>query len=136
MGGIITTLIVAVCGIFASQGFWTWLSTKRSKKSGLEAKIDAVDTKVTSLGEDVNTLRNIISQDQAITSRARILNFENDLCNNRKLTKETFDCIMDDIDRYEKYTAYHSDFKNGKTVLTVEHIKSVYAEKLKQQAFD
>ena len=84
----------------------------------LDRKIDTVDTK----GDERF----------AVSSRVRILRFEDELQEKRKHSKDSWDQAMSDIDYYETYCNSHPEFKNNQTVATVEHIKNGYMERLEK----
>lgn len=71
----------------------------------------------------------------AISVRVRILRFADEMMEGRKHSKDSFDQVMGDITEYEKYCVDHPDFKNNQTVLTSEHIKRSYAERLEKGDF-
>ncbi len=86
---------------------------------------------------------NIINQDiictlderYAISSRVRILSFNDELLLNVKHSKGYFDQILMDIDTYEEYCLKHPDFKNSITVSAVENIKDHYENCIKNNNF-
>ena len=85
----------------------------------LDRKIDMVDAK----GDER----------YAVSSRVRILRFEDELQEKRKHSKDSWDQAMSDIDYYENYCQVHPKFKNNQTVATVEHIKNGYMERLEKR---
>lgn len=89
----------------------------------LDQKIDRVDTK----GDERF----------AVSARVRILRFEDELQENRKHSKDSWDQVMSDIDYYEEYCApgVHPEFKNNQTVATIEHIQHGYRERLEKRDF-
>lgn len=87
----------------------------------LDLKIDKVDAK----GDERF----------AISSRVRILRFEDELQEERKHSKDSWDQVMADIDYYDEYCAAHPKFKNNQTVATVEHIQHGYRERLEKRDF-
>lgn len=72
---------------------------------------------------------------EAISVRVRILKFEDELQEGRHHSKDSFDQVLSDITFYEQYCSSHPDFKNNQTVVTVEHIKKVYHERLEKRDF-
>ena len=87
----------------------------------LDRKIDTVDAKS--------------DERFAISARVRILRFEDELQEERKHSKDSWDQVMSDIDYYEAYCGEHKDFKNNQTVATVEHIQHGYRERLEKRDF-
>ena len=95
------------------------LSEKAKERfDALDRKIDMVDAK----GDER----------YAVSSRVRILRFEDELQDKRKHSKDSWDQAMSDIDYYENYCQAYPKFKNNQTVATVEHIKNGYMERLEK----
>jgi len=96
-------------------------------------KVDAVDKKVENSDRKLKELEHKIDENQATTIRVRILRFEDDLQGGKLCSKDSWDQCMDDIRRYEEYTASHPDFKNEITVASINHIRRGYAERLEKK---
>ena len=95
------------------------LSTEEEKRfNTLDQKIDTVEAKC--------------DEQFAVSSRVRILRFEDELQEKRKHSKDSWDQVMSDIDYYEGYCEAHPKFKNNQTIATVEHIKHGYLERLEK----
>lgn len=103
---------------------WSWLGGIIGKLIGVKALSDKVDALEMKLGED-----------QATTIRVRILHFEDEIQNGRKYSKDSWDQVMDDIERYEEYTRKHPNFKNNITVASVTHLKKLYGKLLEKRAW-
>lgn len=131
--GVITAcapVLVALVGIIPtviSSGKKTQESIDNTQKSikesnaEMEKRIDKVQT----------TLNNHIREDEdekARGQRYRILRFYDELCERRKHSESHYEDILDDIDDYEKYCEMHSDFKNNRGKVAMEHIKVAYGE--------
>lgn len=71
----------------------------------------------------------------ADSSKIRILRFCNELLRSIPHTREEFAEVMKDIDAYEQYCANHPEYPNNRTVLTIEHIKNNYKERLEKHDF-
>ena len=94
----------------------------------LEKKFDNLQNRFDEHTENVEL--NLISM-----CRKRILRFNDELVHGTYHTKEHFDEIIDDIDKYEKYCALHEDFPNNKASISIENIKDVYSKCLKEHKF-
>lgn len=92
-----------------------------AKVDNLEKKIDALEQK-----ED---------RRDAINKRVRILRFEDELQEEKRHSKDSFDQVLSDVTDYEEYCEEHPKFRNNQTAATVEHIKKVYAERLEKRDF-
>lgn len=68
-------------------------------------------------------------------TRSRILRFNDEVMIGMDHSKEHFDEILQDIDRYEKYCESHTNYENNKAVLAIQTIKEEYAYCLKHNGF-
>lgn len=68
-------------------------------------------------------------------TRQRILEFSSSLLAGQKPTKEHEENILEDIDNYERYCNDNPQYPNSKAVLSIKHIKSDYADRLKTHDF-
>lgn len=67
--------------------------------------------------------------------RAQILQFNNELIDNRKHSKESFVEILSVIDDYEDYCRSHPGYKNNRCAHAVANIGRVYDERLQKHDF-
>lgn len=72
---------------------------------------------------------------RAKQSRARILQFNDELIRGILHTKESFDDVIAEIDYYEDYCSSHPKFPNFKAVAAIENIKAVYKKRLQENDF-
>ena len=103
---------------------WSALGKIIGKLLGIESvsnKLDALEKKV--------------DENQATTIRVRILHFEDELQSEKIHSKDSWDQAMDDIERYERYTSDHPEFKNNITVASIAHIKKMYSKLLEERAW-
>lgn len=98
---------------------WTWLGNILNR--GIITKIEKVEKEVAEVKKEVG-------ESSAVTSRYRILRFDDELMHDVKHTKEHFDQILYDIDTYEKYCNEHPNFKNNLAVMAIVHITEVYQQ--------
>ena len=90
---------------------------------------------ITAVSNKLDALEKKVDENQATAIRVRILQFENELQEGRKKSKDSWDQVMDDISRYELYTTTHPDFKNNITDATIRHLTKRYAELLEQRTW-
>lgn len=112
-------LVAIIIALIGSTGFWTWLSSRLNKTNNQQT---------TETLKAVKDLKSEFEMERAITARRCILNFNGELLEGRKHTKESFDQVLSDIDSYELYCRNHPEFKNNQTVLSTEHIKRIYMQ--------
>ena len=98
--------------------------------------------KLDKLGKDIETLhdqnKNItetLERKDAEDARNHILRFGDEIKNKVRHSEEYFNQILDDITKYEQYCESHKDFKNARTVATVQIINEVYQKCLKEKDF-
>ena len=116
--GILTNFILPIMvTIFASTGFWSWLSQRKASNKDL---MDAI----TSMSEKVDDIDYKVDQNEAVSCRARLLSFNKELIKRERHTQEEFDQCLED--KYEKFCKAHPDFKNNKAALSIENIKRCY----------
>lgn len=130
------TIIVAVIG---STGLWETIryimESRRKQKFDIEAAVKDVQKDMVTLKENqesmqrsIASLSHSMAEDQAITARVRILSFADDMMSEREHSKDAFDQVLTDIDRYDHYCAEHPHFKNNQTAMSKELILDQYKE--------
>ena len=86
--------------------------------------------KLESLDKEMKQLRDATALESVLNCRVRILHFGDETLHGQKHTKEHFDQILRDIDKYEHYCSTHPEFENNVTVLTSARIKEIYRKRL------
>ena len=116
-------------GLFA---FIQWFADKVGDALGRKNKTQkAIDT----LTEKVDKIQYTIDEREAVLSRTHILRFNDELYNGIQHSKEYFDQTLEDITTYDKFCEEHPQFKNARTVMAVENIKSTYKKLLDTHQF-
>ena len=87
----------------------------------LDAKITEVDEK----GDERN----------AVEARVRILRFADEMMEERRHSKDSYDQVLCDITEYNKFCNLHSTFKNDQTEATCKFIRESYEERLRKHDF-
>ena len=77
----------------------------------------------------------IIEEDLMDSRRTRIIRFDDELIEKREHRKDMFDAILVDCDKYEKYCKSHHGYVNSVADDSIHHIKEVYAELKREDAF-
>lgn len=90
---------------------------------------------ITAISHKLDALEKKVDENQATTIRVRILQFEDELQAGRVHSKDSWDQVMDDIQRYEAYTSGHPEFKNNITAASTAHIMKKYGELLEERAW-
>ena len=68
-------------------------------------------------------------------ARSRILRFNDEVMIGEDHSKEHFDEILEDIDKYEDYCSLHPDYENNKAILAIKTIKEEYLYCLEHHTF-
>ena len=105
---------------------WSWLGNMLNK--GILAKLEKVE-------KDVAEVKREVGESTAVTSRYRILRFDDEILHDIRHSKEHFDQILLDIDVYEKFCEEHPDFKNNLAVMAIKHIKEIYQKCSRENSF-
>ena len=76
-----------------------------------------------------------IKEDLMDSRRTRIIRFDDELIEHKEHRKDMFDAILVDCDKYEKYCESHHGYINSIVNDSIHHIKEVYAELKREDAF-
>lgn len=109
---------------------WTWIGKQIAK-----ALTGEVIEKIKGLDEKIDKIEKNLDEDRAITARVRILRFNDEILQDVRHSKESFDQCLSDIDTYEKYCDANRDFKNNKTGMAIKNIEVVYQKCMKDRDF-
>lgn len=127
--------IIAVCAVVIMSlvevspikiNPWSWIGNIFNK---------GVITKMEKIEQDVADVKKEVAESSAVTSRYRILRFNDEILHEVKHTKEHFDQILLDIDVYDGFCEQHPDFKNNLAVMAIKNIKQVYQKCSKDNSF-
>lgn len=123
-GAVIVMSLVEISPIKINP--WSWIGKVLNKD--ILYKLEKVE-------KDVAEVKREVGEGSAVTSRYRILRFDDEILHNIKHSKEHFDQILLDIDVYEKFCEEHPDFKNNLAVMAIEHIKEIYSKCSRENSF-
>lgn len=129
-GGIIAVGTVVVMSLVEISPIkinpWSWIGKVLNKD--ILHKLEKVE-------KDVAEVKREVGESSAVTSRYRILRFDDEILHDIKHSKEHFDQILLDIDVYEKFCEEHPDFKNNLAVMAIKHIKEIYSNCSRENSF-
>lgn len=100
---------------------WTWLG--RTIKHFF---IGGLDTQLSDIKKEVDNIRDIIEEREAVLARTHILRFNDELLNNVHHTNEYFLQTLDDIQTYDRFCEKKPEFSNGRSIQAAENIKRTY----------
>lgn len=124
VGAVIVMSLVEISPIKINP--WSWIGKVLNKD--ILCKLEKVE-------KDVAEVKREVGESSAVTSRYRILRFDDEILHDVKHSKEHFDQILLDIDVYEKFCEEHPDFKNNLAVMAIEHIKEIYSKCSRENSF-
>lgn len=124
VGAVIVMSLVEISPIKINP--WSWIGKVLNKD--ILHKLEKVE-------KDVAEVKREVGESSAVTSRYRILRFDDEILHDVKHSKEHFDQILLDIDVYEKFCEEHPDFKNNLAVMAIKHIKEIYQKCSRENSF-
>ena len=122
-------------GILLGGGILTFLQFLIQRHDKKHDRFAAITKELEAIRAEIEKIDSKGDVRDAENRRVRILRFEDELQENRKHSKDSFDQVLSDITAYNKYCDAHPEFKNDQTVATVTHIKAVYNERLEKRDF-
>lgn len=120
---------------------FTWLAKKIGNaltadlKSDLKADFTELNDKVNNIETKLETHINENKKERAADYRARIIRFNDEIMEGKTHTKEYYNNILEDIDKYEAYCNSHPDYPNNKAVMAIHNIKAKYEEHMENNSF-
>lgn len=116
-------------GLFAFVQFLiNRYDSKNNKFDGIEKEIAALRTEIKNIDEKSDVR-------EAVAVRVRILQFNDELLEGKRHSKDSYDQVESDITVYESFCESHPDFKNNQTALTIQNINRSYSERLQRRDF-
>lgn len=76
-----------------------------------------------------------VEEERIDRARSRILRFNDEVMTGISHSKEHFDEILEDIDKYEDYCELHPNYENNKAILAIKTIKEEYLYCLEHHSF-
>jgi methyl-accepting chemotaxis protein len=123
---------------------WTYLARKfgNAINHDISEQIKEVNQRIDNVESSIDEVKRIQTDDEskadeyrAITSRVRILKFNEELLRDVKHSKEMFDQVLEDVTKYTHYCNKHPNFENDKAVLAINNVRKCYEKCLEQHDF-
>ena len=120
---------------------FTWLAKKIGNaltadlKSDLKNDFNELNDKVNNIETKLETHINENKKERVADYRARIIRFNDEIMEGKTHTKEYYNNILEDIDKYEAYCNSHPDYPNNKAVMAIHNIKAKYEEHMENNSF-
>lgn len=102
------------------------IPTIRSNRKKTQESIDQMQGSITTLQETLDKHIREDDDNKARAQRYRILQFYDELCEEKKHSESHFEDILDDIDSYEAYCDKHPEFKNNRGKAAMQYITDTY----------
>ncbi len=103
---------------------WSWIGNIFNKE--LRNKIDSQAKQIDDLAKQVSDVQTEVNENAAMSSRYRILRFDDEIRHKVLHTKEHYDQIIVDIDIYEAFCKRNPDFRNNLAHKAIGNIKRMY----------
>lgn len=128
-------IITGVASILIGGGLFAFVQFLITRHDSQHDKFKLITDAIQVLSDKVDSLSRTWDERNAIAMRVRILRFADEMMQDHKHSKDSWDQCMTDITGYENYCAAYPSFKNKQTEATVEYIKKNYAERLERHDF-
>lgn len=135
MGPFQDTIVAGLLGgtlVGAVLLFIQFLINRSDKK---KEKHDELLIKMDEFSRLLNQFNLRMDQDNTDDARRRILVFDDELRRNMGHSEESYNQILDDIKKYERYCKNHDDYQNSKAVAAISNIKETYVQVKKNNSF-
>lgn len=116
--------------IIGSQAIFTFLQFLISRHDGKNKQLKSIKHELDTIQHHLAELDAKNDTQDARTSRTRILQFDDEIVEGRKHSREYFLQILDDCEVYDQWTKKNPNVKNGYAKQAVKHIKKTYEELL------
>lgn len=103
---------------------WSWIGNIFNKE--LRNKVEEQSKRIDELSGKVSNVQTEVNENAAMSSRYRILRFDDEIRHKVLHTKEHYDQIIVDIDIYEAFCKRNPDFRNNLAHKAISNIKRMY----------
>ncbi len=103
---------------------WSWIGNIFNKE--LRSKIDSQANQINDLSNKISNVQTEVNENAAMSSRYRILRFDDEIRHKVLHTKEHYDQIIVDIDIYEAFCKRNPEFRNNLAHKAIGNIKKMY----------
>lgn len=93
------------------------------------------DESIKMLYEKADGLERRLIEKETMESRYRILRFDDEVRHDQLHTKEHYDQIIEDIDKYEDFCKNNKWYSNNKAEWAIENIRDAYKKRSRDNSF-
>lgn len=148
IGGMVAVSVVGLMSLVQVSRIqinpWSWIARKfgnainhdiSGKIDDLDKRIDDVEKLIGEVQETQENDRKAVERNNAITSRVRVLGFNEEILRGERHSKESYDQILSDISDYRHYCAENPTFENDRAILAIQNIERCYQKHLTDRDF-
>lgn len=128
-------ILPVALAIFASTGFWSWLTQRKASNKQIMTAVETMDKRVQKIEGQVEDLKDENALVRADVARYRLLRFNGEVLRGVSHTEEEFVQALADIDLYERYCLDNPKYPNSRAVLAIENIRRTYSQCLENHGF-
>ena len=128
-------ILPVALAIFASTGFWSWLTQRKASNKEILSAVKSMDGRVKKVEQQVDDLKKENDLVRADVARYRLLRFNGEVLRDIGHTEEDFVQALADIDTYEKYCLDNPRYPNSRAVLAIGNIRRTYSTCLENHGF-
>lgn len=125
----------AILGFILGGSFITFVQFLISRSDKKNDRFDGIVKSIGIIEKKIDDLDSRIEENEAVNKRVRILRFADEMHEEKRHSKDSFDQVLSDITGYNQYCTSHPEFRNNQTAVTVDYIKKCYAERLERHDF-
>ena len=124
--GAVVLIVVMSLMEFTKIKINPWSAIGNIFNKELREKIDVQGEQISDLTDKINDVQKEVNENAAMSSRYRILRFDDEIRHGGLHTKEHYDQIIVDIDIYEKFCNRNPEFRNNLAHMAIANIKHKY----------
>lgn len=128
-------LFTTLAGVLLGGGILAFIQFLITRHDSKHDRFKSITDAIKALSDKVDTISAKSDERFIITTRVRILRFEDEMQRDMKHSKDAWSQCLEDCKEYEQYTTAHTEFANNITEATIQHIKKEYAERLEKHDF-
>ena len=118
-----------------AEQYPAWHQQSIDIRASLDGDIKSLGNKLDAVNKALKEMQAENNENKAMSYRYRILRFDDEIRHGTKHSKEHFDQIVDDVDKYDAYCRDHPDYENNKAILAIENIKATYKRCANEHTF-
>lgn len=131
----VATIAMTVISGLLGGGLIAFVQFLITRKDNKDQRFKDITESIEKLVTKMDELDAKEDRHNAEARRIRILRFADEMLQDHKHSKDSWDQAIVDCEEYEQYCDKHPKFKNGQTEATVKFINEGYQDRLKKHDF-